>query len=385
MISIANRENCCGCSACESVCPIGAIDMKPDNMGFLYPVVNKDKCVDCGLCDKVCSFNDAYDKTLNLSSPQSYSFRHKDISEVATSRSGAAFVCLADWILENGGVVYGVGYDDNFKAIHKRAASEHEIKEFKGSKYVQSDLNKTFKLVKNDLISGRLVLFSGTPCQTSGLASYIGPKLRENLFLIDIVCHGVPAPNIWRDYLRYITKKQKENILELSFRDKSDFGWAAHKESFTFSSKKIYKNTYTYLFYKHIMFRPSCKVCPFTNLTRPSDVTLADFWGWEKVDKTLNEDDKGISLVLCNTDKGVDLFNKVKDRATYSYVETSQCLQPNLQAPSTFHPRYIEFEEDYFNRGLKFIIWKYGNHNARYYLKLFFKKVRTFIRLVTGK
>lgn len=385
MISIVNRENCCGCSACESICPHGAIVMKPDNMGFLYPVVDKDKCVDCGLCHRVCSFNNAYDKTLNMSSPQCYSFRHKDISEVATSRSGAAFVCLADWVLENRGVVYGVGYDDKFRAIHKRADSKQEIKDFKGSKYVQSDLNKTFKLVKKDLNSGRLVLFSGTPCQTSGLASYIGPKLRKNLFLIDIVCHGVPAPYIWRDYLCYIAKKQKEHIMAVSFRDKSDIGWAAHKESFTFPSKKIYKNTYTDLFYKHIMFRPSCKVCPFTNLTRPSDVTLADFWGWENVDRKLNDDDKGISLLFCNTEKGLELFNKIKDRATYAPVQISQCLQPNLQAPSNFHPQYLKFEEDYLNRGLEFIMWKYGNQNIRYYLKLFFKKTRTLIRIIIGK
>lgn len=234
MINITDPKDCCGCTACASICAHDAITMKPDALGFLYPEVDTSKCVDCGLCDKVCAFNDNYDRSLNLPKPETYGARHKDMNEVETSRSGAAFIAISDWILAQGGVVYGAGYTDHFRVVHKRATNKEERDEFKGSKYVQSDLTGVFRLVKQDLKDGLIVLFSGTPCQTAALNSYIGKKLRENLYLVDIVCHGVPGPNIWRDYLAYLEKKQGDKIVWVNFRDKQLFGWAAHRESFKF-------------------------------------------------------------------------------------------------------------------------------------------------------
>lgn len=228
------KSDCCGCTACASICAHDAIVMKPDGMGFLYPEVNKDKCMECGLCVKACAFNADYDKSLNLSMPIVYGARHKDMAEVMKSRSGAAFVAISDYVLDNGGVVYGAGYTDHFRVVHKRATTKSERDEFRGSKYVQSDLTGIFRQIKEDLKSGLTVLFSGTPCQTSGLNSYVGKKLRENLVLIDIVCHGVPGPYIWRDYLSYLEKKQGAAIEVVNFRDKERYGWRAHKESFKF-------------------------------------------------------------------------------------------------------------------------------------------------------
>ena len=237
MINITNKADCCGCTACASVCTHNAITMQPDAMGFLYPVVDAAKCVDCGLCEKVCAFNDHYDTSLNLPQPQAYAARHKDMAEVETSRSGAAFIAISDYILENGGVVYGAGYADHFRVVHKRATTKEERDEFKGSKYVQSDLRGVFRQVRQDLKDGLTVLFSGTPCQTSGLNSYVGKKLRERLVLVDIVCHGVPGPYIWRDYIAYLEKKQGAEICWVNFRDKQEFGWAAHKETFKFVNR----------------------------------------------------------------------------------------------------------------------------------------------------
>ena len=213
MINIINKEDCCGCTACVSICAHKAITMEPDTLGFLYPKVDVSKCTNCGLCEKVCAFNDNYDTSMNLETPYVYGARHKDIKEVETSRSGAAFIAISDWILSQGGVVYGVGYEEHFKVVHKRAVTKEQRNEFKGSKYVQSDLNDIFIQIKNDLRNGKMVLFSGTPCQTSGLNSYIGKKLRQNLYLVDIVCHGVPAPYIWRDYITYFERKYKRKIL----------------------------------------------------------------------------------------------------------------------------------------------------------------------------
>lgn len=170
--------------------------MPPDVLGFKYPEVDKEKCTDCGLCEKVCAFNDNYDKSLNLSEPIAYAARHKDMSEMMKSRSGAAFVALSDYVLDNGGLVYGVGYTGHFVVSHKRAITKDERDEFRGSKYVQSDLTGIFKQVKEDLKNGLMVMFSGTPCQTSGLNSFVGKKFREKLYLVDIVCHGVPGPKM---------------------------------------------------------------------------------------------------------------------------------------------------------------------------------------------
>ena len=236
MIQIIDKSQCCGCTACASICAQGAITMQPDGMGFLYPVVNKDKCTDCGFCERVCAFSERYDRSLNLKEPIIYAARHKNIHEIETSRSGAAFIAISDCILEQGGCVYGAGYTDHFRVVHKRASIREERDEFKGSKYVQSDLRGVFIQIKEDLRRGLLVCFSGTPCQTAGLSSFIGKHLRGNLILVDIVCHGVPAPYIWRDYLIYLEKKYKRKIVKVDFRDKSRIGWADHIESVMFEN-----------------------------------------------------------------------------------------------------------------------------------------------------
>ena len=381
MIQITDKSQCCGCTACASICAHDAITMQPDVLGFLYPVVNKDKCVDCGLCEKVCAFNDHYDTSLNLDKPLAYAARHKDMKEVETSRSGAAFIALSDYVLEQGGVVYGAGYTDHFRVVHKRAVTKEERDEFKGSKYVQSDLTGVFRQVKQDLKDGFTVLFSGTPCQTAGLNSYIGKKLRANLILVDIVCHGVPGPYIWRDYIAYLEKKQGDKICWVNFRDKQEFGWKAHKETFKFVNGGG-KMSFTYLFYQHIMFRRSCGICPYTNTKRPSDITIADFWGWEKTDPDINKDDKGVSLVLVNTEKGKELFEKVKDKMNVIPAELENCLQPNLQHPSTIHSQSEKFISDYQRKGFEFVMKKYGTEGWKKRIRKLMWKMKNSIRKI---
>ena len=358
MIQIKDKSQCCGCTACASICPHDAITMQPDALGFLYPAVDVGKCVDCGLCEKVCAFNENYDTSLNMAQPDAYAARHKDMREVETSRSGAAFIAISDYVLEQGGVVYGVGYTDHFRVVHKRAISKEERDEFKGSKYVQSDLTGVFRQVKKDLKDGLTVLFSGTPCQTSGLNAYIGKKLRENLILVDIVCHGVPGPYVWRDYIAYLEKKQGSRISWVNFRDKQEYGWAAHHETFKFVNRGG-KMSFTYLFYQHIMLRHSCGKCHFANTRRPSDITIADFWGWEKTDPNINADNKGVSLVLVNTEKGRKLFEAVKDQMTVIPAKLEDCLQPNLLSPTKLHPQRQIFESDYVNKDMAYDMkWK---------------------------
>ena len=381
MIQITNKADCCGCTACASVCAHHAISMEPDAMGFLYPKVDTDKCTECGLCEKVCAFNPNYDRSLNLSEPQIYAARHKDMHEIETSRSGAAFIAISDYVLEQGGVVYGAGYAEHFRVVHKRATNKEERNEFKGSKYVQSDLRDIFPQVKADLKQGLIVLFSGTPCQTAGLASYIGKRLREKLILVDIVCHGVPAPYIWRDYLTYLEKKYKQPIVEVNFRDKSRVGWNGHIESFVFQdgSKKEF-NTYTYLFYRHIMLRPSCSKCHYTNFNRPSDFTLADYWGWEKLSPDFNKDNKGCSLLFVNSEKGLEIFEKRKEELDYLPTTQELCIQPNLQQPSHFDKQWADFEKLYEKQGFAAVAKRYGNLGWRYILRQKKQAIKQYIR-----
>ena len=368
MIQLKDKAECCGCTACASICPNDAIAMESDTLGFKYPKVDLDRCISCGLCVKVCAFNDNYDKSLNLKKPEIYAARHKDIHEIETSRSGAVFIAISDYILENGGIVYGVGYKDHFKVAHKRATTKEERNEFKGSKYVQSDLDGIFRQVKEDLKKSYTVLFSGTPCQTAGLNSYIGKKLRENLVLVDIVCHGVPSPNIWRDYIVYIEKKYKSKVVKVNFRDKSRIGWAGHIESFVFENgNKIESKIYTDLFYKNIMLRPSCGNCHYTNFKRPSDITLADFWGWEKTDKDINADNKGVSLCVLNTQKGFNIFNLIKVHINVVPVQIKDCLQPNLLHPTPLHPNSKKFEKHYLSTDFENLI-EYNFNKGVYYM-----------------
>lgn len=379
MIEIKNPTDCCGCTACASICAHDAIKMKPDALGFLYPKVDIEKCVDCGLCEKVCAFNDHYDISQNLEKPLAYAARHKDMNEIETSRSGAAFIAISDYILEQGGVVYGAGYTDHFRVVHKRATTKEERNEFKGSKYVQSDMNTVFRQVKQDLRDGLTVLFSGTPCQTSGLNSYVGKRLRENLYLLDIVCHGVPSPYMWRDYIAYLEKKQGAPIIWVNFRDKQKYGWTAHHETFRFKNGGGGKMSFTFLFYKHIMFRKSCSKCHFANLHRPSDITIADFWGWEKTDANFNADNKGCSLVLLNTEKGRKLFEAVKDRMNTIPADLKECLQPNMLQPSEIHPKRDLFEKEYASKGFKYVFYKYGEEGWRYKFNKIINKIKRTI------
>lgn len=379
MIQIKDKADCCGCTACASICPKDAITMEPDTLGFKYPKVDLSKCINCGLCEKVCAFNENYDKSRNLKEPEIYAARHKDIHEIETSRSGAAFIAISDYILEIGGIVYGVGYKDHFRVAHKRATTKEERNEFKGSKYVQSDLDGIFRQVKEDLKQGNTVLFSGTPCQTAGLNSYIGKKLRENLVLVDIVCHGVPSPYIWRDYLAYVEKKYKSKIVTVNFRDKSRIGWSGHIESYVFNNgKQIEVCTFKDLFFKHIMNRNSCGKCYFSNYTRPSDFTIGDYWGWEKISDCFNIDNKGCSLLFLNTNKAKSIFTYISRDLDIVSSKPNLCVQPNLCHPSKVNIKSDLFIKDYSRLGFKYVLFRYYLLDIKRILLIINRKLKNY-------
>ena len=375
MIEILDYSKCCGCTACANICAHHAITMVPDALGFVYPKVDKSKCVDCGLCEKVCSFHVGYNVKDNFQYPIAIGARHKNISEIEKSRSGATFVAVSDYILENGGIVYGVGYKEHFRICHKRATTREQRDEFRGSKYVQSDLKGIFPQIKQDLKDGYIVLFTGTPCQTSGLKSYIGKSLNKNLHLIDVVCHGVTSPFIWKDYLRFLEIKYNSTLTYVNFRDKQLYGWAEHRETFMFENtdRKVSPN---FSFYKNIFFRKSCGKCPFANLKRPSDITIADFWGWEKINSKFNSDNKGCSLVLLNTSKGKELFERIESQLNTISVDINSCLQPNMQHPTELSTERYRLERDYVRYGFSYIYYKYGEDGWRFKIRVRLGKIR---------
>lgn len=383
MIEITNPKNCCGCSACANICNHNAITMMPDALGFLYPHVDKSKCVDCGLCEKICAFNDEYDVKNNFKKPICFGVRHIDENQIRTSRSGAVFVALSDYILEQGGVVYGAAFDADFNVLHTRATTKEDRNKFKGSKYVQSKIGNTFAQVKKDLQDGYLVMFSGTPCQCAGLSSFISDRYKENLYLIDIVCHGTPSPVMWKDYKNYIEKKYKSKIINVNFRDKSIIGWSSHMESFYFQNGKyrLLKH-WAFLFGLNIMQMKACANCHFCNLTRPGDISIADFWYWEKAAPGFNKDNKGASLVLCNTDKGIALFNNIRADIESIDVDINKCIQPNMIEPSKEHPMRDVFEKEYVLRGFNYVYFKYGDEGWRFRLqpKEIAREVKNVIR-----
>lgn len=383
MIKIIDPKDCCGCTACASICAHDAITMEPDALGFLYPKVDESKCVDCGLCEKVCQFNDNYDRSHNLEQPIAFAARHKDIDEVMKSRSGAAFVAISDYILEQGGVVYGAGYKDHFRVAHKRATTKEERDEFRGSKYVQSDLTGVFRQVKEDLRNGLTVLFSGTPCQTAGLNAYVGKKLRENLFLVDIICHGTPSPYVWRDYLEYIEKKNRSKAIEVSFRDKRDGWFARHQEMFRLEDGRIVVDIiHRYLFYQSLSIRESCGACKFTNYKRPSDITIGDFWGYEKSAQELNTDNKGISLVFANSEKGKDLWHRISLSVICKNVAIKDTWQPNLEHPTEINSSFPRFRSDYSKKGFRYVIRRYGTKGIEYKMRCWENKIKRIYKRV---
>lgn len=355
------KEQCFGCSSCRNACPHDAIRMNPDGMGFLYPDVDESACVGCGICMNVCPGLNSIQLGGRLLQPEIYAARHKDIREVETSRSGAAFIAIANLILSDGGVVYGAACQNgSFKVVHERIDDKKDLVRLKGSKYVQSDIGDVFRKVKDDLKCGKAVLFSGTPCQTAGLNAMIHDTLKERLYLADIVCHGVPSPFIWKDYLKYIKKIYHKNITGVDFRNKKAAGWKGHVETFILNNGKQVRTTqYRDMFYSGLTVREACFRCPFANMHRPADLTLGDFWGWEKLGTDINSDDKGLSLVLCNTRKGNDVFNAIKEDVVYLKTTQEMCMQPNLMHPTPMPQGKAEFELYYMKNGLRRTMIRY--------------------------
>lgn len=267
---------------------------------------------------------------MNWKQPKVYAVKHKDEVTRAASRSGGIFTALSDWVLSNGGVVYGCVLTDDFNAVHIRAENAKERNRMRGSKYIQSKLGDTFKNVKVDLDIGKRVFFSGTSCQVAGLKKYLR-KEYDNLFCVDIVCHGVPSKKVWEAYISWQEQKHHAKVINVDFRNKKDFGWRDHVETLRFDNdKSVNSKVFTNLFYGHCILRPSCYECPYKSIMHPSDITIADYWGIEKAAPEF-DDNKGVSLVLINNKIGIEVFNLIKKDVTWKETKIEDSIQTPLQ------------------------------------------------------
>ncbi|MCD8197772.1 MAG: Coenzyme F420 hydrogenase/dehydrogenase, beta subunit C-terminal domain [Lachnospiraceae bacterium] len=240
-----------------------------------------------------------------------YAVKHREETVRAASRSGGIFTALSDLVLESGGIVYGCVLTEDFRAVHIRADHAYLRNQMRGSKYIQSKLGDTYKNVKLDLETGYCVLFSGTSCQVAGLRNFLGREY-ESLICVDIVCCGVPSKKVWRKYLEWQEKKTGKKVVAVDFRDKGTFGWRAHTEALTMDDgSKVSSEVFKNLFYGHTVLRPCCYECPYKDVMHPGDITIADYWGIEKAAPEF-DDNKGVSLVLANTDKGTKVFDECK-------------------------------------------------------------------------
>lgn len=279
--------------------------MTTDEKGFLYPVVDNELCVDCGRCQNVCPLRKE-EPEFKQDAQRIFALQHPDSAVVNQSSSGGAFTLLSDQFLQRGGAVFGCIIDDEFNVFHTMATETVGRDRMRGSKYVQSDMRDVYKQVRQ-VCKDRLVMFVGTPCQVAGLNAYLGQQ-PENLLTIDFICHGTPSAKLFQDHIKFLENKYGKKVVSYKFRDKK-YGWR-HVETAFFADGSQKTNYWTFrlkrFFIMNLSLRPACYSCKFTNTKRVADITIADFWGAEKV--LQNYDNIGISIAMVNSHKGIDII-----------------------------------------------------------------------------
>lgn len=311
-MQLKNAENCCGCGACVQACPRQCITLTENHEGFWYPNIERDLCVNCGVCDKVCPMMTKVN-TVPMTEVTAYAAYADNLEIRMDSSSGGIFSLLASWVLKQKGVIFGAAFDEAFGVFHIKIDDFSELPKLRGSKYLQSRIESTYLEAKNALDVGKLVLFSGTPCQISGLRCFLG-KEYEGLFCVAVICHGVPSPKIWMHYLKEQKEKYGEEIQKISFRNKSS-GWKNFhmRQQFADQSeyiKSLKDDCFMTLFLRNICLRPSCYACRFKGPITDVDITLGDAWGIETWMSDM-DDDLGTSIVLLHSERGKQLWKMI--------------------------------------------------------------------------
>lgn len=360
MIDILHKEDCCGCHACQTACPIGCIEMVTDNEGFLYPQVNKTLCSDCKICEETCPML----KQLPQGQPPlAYAAWCQDNSVREASSSGVIFSTLMQHTLNCNGVVFGAAFDTTMTLRHLSADNESECLKFRGSKYVQSIIGDTFKEVKSFLHQRRHVLFSGTPCQIAGLYAFLG-KDDDCLLTCDVVCHGVPSPKVFAAYMADLERRQRAKVTKMSFRSK-EFGWKRFSVAINFDHGREYRRILTddpfmIGFLRDIYLRPTCHTCRFSRLPRVADISLGDFWGVAEHHPEW-DDDLGTSLVLVQSPKGHAILKECMDLLVVHKADLEVAVQSNpvISGSVPEAPERTDFFRDLDNLPFESVVANY--------------------------
>ena len=349
MITIENKKDCCGCSACYSICPKSCITMSADEEGFKYPKINMVECINCGLCEKVCPIKN---RTEEIPFEQKgYVVQHKDEKILKESTFGGAFTAIAQYVIEHGGVVFGAAFDDNFNVIHTYVENVEGLAKFRNSKYVQSDVKDTFKEAKKFLQNGRLVCYSGTPCQIEGLKSFL-QRSYDNLITVDVVCRAVPSPLILKKYLEMQNEKIGSDIRYVKFRDKTKGYKYSALNIYDEDNVSLYHNgidtdQYLRAFFSNICDRPSCYCCSFKKRYRVSDFTLWDCFEPDEVFPAV-DNDRGATRVLVHSQKGKRIFEKINSKLFFGPVPVDNLVNNSKEMVCSIpmNPRRKEFFDD---------------------------------------
>lgn len=346
---IIDKSKCCGCNACGDVCAKQAITFKTDIEGFWYPEVNKDLCNDCGLCEKACPIINIKDlKKNDYPKPaKTIAAVNKNMRVRWNSTSGGAYTALAESMLEQGGYISGAIYNDGFTGVHNYVSNNPEdLEKLRSSKYLQSNAEGLFKEIKQLLVKGEKVLACGTPCQMTALRSFLR-KDYDNLIIVDFICRGVNSPKVYRAYLDSLEKKFGSKVVYVKAKNK-ELGWRNLTRKVTFENGQSYygvsmEDDFRRGYHTNVFCRPSCYNCQFKGFPRIADITIADYWGIEKVDKNLDMN-IGTSMMLLNSKKGIAFFENVKDKLEYRETEFESILGGNIALRKSIEPAKIDRE-----------------------------------------
>lgn len=398
MILYKNEAECCGCEACINICPKQAISMSVNNRGFLYPQIDDKKCIHCNRCVQVCSFQNKSVCEAELC--EVYAVTNSNNIDIMASASGGVFAALARYVIDQKGVVFGCAWDSDILPIHIRIDSVDDLKRIQGSKYVQSKIGSSYKTVKTDLENGKMVLFSGTPCQCDGLRSFLNKDYKK-LLCVEVICHGVPSAEFWRAYLDVLEKNLKGKIRNVQFRDKKR-GWGALLHV-TYQSKqgKIKhrylspeESYYYYYYWRGNLYRDSCYKCKYACRSRGSDFTIGDYWGIQDVHPQVDIF-KGVSVLIVNTSKGKQILKNMRSyinciSSTFEFAarENEQLKESSKLQPFTEHlwniyeKEGVEGLEQYYIRYYKANIIKGKiKRLIPLFLKDKIKKIRKFCKV----
>ena len=349
-------DKCSGCYSCQNICPKGAITMREYEDTFLYPTIDQDKCIDCNACITACPAVKERE-SIQLRTPICYASWNSDSQIVEDSSSGGVFSAMAEVILKSNGYVYGALFDDKLSLYHKEVSIVDELSQLRGSKYVQSNINSSFRKAEKRLKAGALVLFIGTPCQIAGLNTFL-KKDYHNLITCDFICHGVPSQSIFDKYIKDLEISKEVEVSDFKFRCKKE-SWKDFNIKISYKNNAIEEipfpqNSYMNGFLADIYLRPSCYQCKYSRLPRVADISLADYWGvWDVMPEIYNK--RGVSAVLINSEKGKSFFNSLRNLTKHEIsLNSIKKGNPGIDSSARLHKKRNLFYKLYYKQNNSF-------------------------------